>query len=106
MLLYSHHIAAPDAGVGHTLFRRYDVLLEYRTTITSTRSASFAKLQWAYEGQVMRAGAGAVAHELTQHDCQVLQDVPTQNVAGRYDAQGSPFLLETQEPLDLYGNKP
>jgi hypothetical protein len=36
---------------------------------------------------------------------QVTQDVPTQNVAGRYDVQGSPFYLEFKEPLELMGHR-
>lgn len=36
---------------------------------------------------------------------QAIQDVPTQNVAGRHDVQGSPFHLELQEGLEYVGHR-
>ena len=71
--------------------------------MTSTRTADFAKLRWTYESQVMHLLALA-SNALTER-AQAIQDIPTQNVAGRYDVQGSPFHLETQEPLEYVGNR-
>ena len=45
-----------------------------------------------------------VGHEL-KCGAQGIQDVPTQNVAGRRDGQGSPFHLELQEPLEYVGHR-
>jgi hypothetical protein len=47
----------------------------------------------------------ALASNAMTERVQAIQDIPTQNVAGRYDVQGSPFHLETQEPLEYVGNR-